>query len=132
VSCVVTLASSEGHRGHTVSVGNTVNVAADPEASAMGPDVWSEGARASAASAVRDGIVSRRELLERLEAAGLVTVVSASAGSVKTVLLRSWISAAGLAERAGWVSVPGGERDGQRFWLSVLDALRQTRPGSTC
>jgi hypothetical protein len=32
----------------------------------------------------------------------------------------------GLAERAGWVSVPGGERDEQRFWLSALDALRQT------
>jgi LuxR family maltose regulon positive regulatory protein len=68
--------------------------------------------------------------LERLGAAGLVTVVSAPPGSGKTVLLRSWISAAGLAERAGWVSVPGGEHDEQRFWLSVLDALRQTGPGS--
>ncbi len=96
----------------------------------MGPDVRSETAHASAALAGRGGIVSRRELLARLRAAGLVTVVSAPAGSGKTVLLRSWITAAGLAERAGWVSVPGGERDEQRFWLSVLDALRQTGPGS--
>ncbi len=59
-----------------------------------------------------------------------MTVVSAPPGSGKTVLLRSWITAAGLAGRAGWVSVPGGERDEQRFWLSVLDALRQTGPGS--
>jgi LuxR family transcriptional regulator, maltose regulon positive regulatory protein len=111
-------------------VGNTVNVAANPKASAMGPDVRSQTARALAVPAVRDGIVCRRELLERLGAAGLVTVVSAPPGSGKTVLLRSWITAAGLAERAGWVSVPGGERDEQRFWLSVLDALRQTGPGA--
>jgi LuxR family transcriptional regulator, maltose regulon positive regulatory protein len=116
--------------GNTVIVGNTVNVAADPKASAMGPDVRSETTSASAAFAARDGIVSRRELLARLRAAGQVTVVSAPPGSGKTVLLRSWISAAGLAARAGWVSVPGGERDEQRFWLSVLDALRQTGPGS--
>jgi LuxR family maltose regulon positive regulatory protein len=96
----------------------------------MGPDVRSDTARASAAPAVHDGIVPRRALLERLGAAGLVTVVSAPPGSGKTVLLRSWISAAGLAERAGWVSVHGGENDEQRFWLSVLDALRQTGPGS--
>jgi LuxR family maltose regulon positive regulatory protein len=107
-----------------------VNVAADPRASVTGPDVRSETAPASAAPAVRDGIVSRRELLERLGTAGLVTVVSAPPGSGKTVLLRSWISAAGLADRAAWVSVQGGERDEQRFWLSVLDALRQTGPGS--
>jgi LuxR family maltose regulon positive regulatory protein len=107
-----------------------VNVAADPRANVTGPDVRSETASASAAPAVRDGIVFRRELLERLRTAGLVTVVSAPPGSGKTVLLRSWITAAGLADRVGWVSVPGGERDEQRFWLSVLDALRQTGPGS--
>jgi LuxR family maltose regulon positive regulatory protein len=46
------------------------------------------------------------------------------------VLLRSWIDAAGLAERAAWVPVDRDERDPQRFWLAVLDALRQTTPGS--
>jgi LuxR family transcriptional regulator, maltose regulon positive regulatory protein len=59
-----------------------------------------------------------------------VTVVSAPPGAGKTVLLRSWISAAGLAERAAWVPVGRGERDPQQFWLSVLGALRQTAPGA--
>jgi LuxR family maltose regulon positive regulatory protein len=59
-----------------------------------------------------------------------VTVVSAPAGSGKTVLLRSWVGEAGLAERAAWVPVGRGERDPQRFWLAVLGALRQTVPGS--
>jgi LuxR family transcriptional regulator, maltose regulon positive regulatory protein len=59
-----------------------------------------------------------------------VTVVSAPAGSGKTVLLRSWIAEAGLAGRAAWVTAGRGERDPQRFWLSTLGALRQTGPGA--
>jgi LuxR family transcriptional regulator, maltose regulon positive regulatory protein len=59
-----------------------------------------------------------------------VTVVSAPAGSGKTVLLRSWIGDARLAEHAAWVAVERDERDPQRLWLAVLDALRQTIPGS--
>src|SRR6266704_3070109 len=76
------------------------------------------------------GVVSRPGLFERLGAAARVTVVSAPPGSGKTALLRSWIGAAGLAERAAWVAVERGERDPQRFWLSVADALRQTAPGA--
>src|SRR6516162_3454514 len=76
------------------------------------------------------GVVSRPGLWERLGAAGRVTVVSAPAGSGKTVLLLSWISEGGLAERAAWVPVGRDERDPQRFWLAVLGALRQTVPGS--
>jgi LuxR family maltose regulon positive regulatory protein len=60
-----------------------------------------------------------------------VTMVSAPAGSGKTVLLRSWIAEAGLGDRAAWVPVSREERDSQRFWLAVLDALRQTSAGST-
>jgi len=74
------------------------------------------------------GIVSRRRLFERLGASARVTVVSASPGSGKTVLLRSWISQAG-AGSAAWVTVRRGERDPQQFWLSVLGALRQTASG---
>jgi LuxR family maltose regulon positive regulatory protein len=59
-----------------------------------------------------------------------VTVLSAPPGSGKTVLLRSWISQTGLGERAAWVLAGRDERDAQRFWLSVLGALRQTVPGS--
>jgi len=59
-----------------------------------------------------------------------VTVVSAPPGSGKTVLLRSWISWAGLTERVAWVPAGRGERDPQRFWLAVLAALRRTVAGS--
>ena len=69
-------------------------------------------------------------LWERLGEAARVTLVSAPPGSGKTVLLRSWISAAGLAEYAAWVPVGRGEGDPQRLWLAMLDALRQTAPGS--
>jgi LuxR family maltose regulon positive regulatory protein len=60
-----------------------------------------------------------------------VIVVSAPAGSGKTVLLRSWIATApGLAGCAAWVSVGRGAGDPQPFWLSVLAALRQTGAGA--
>jgi len=75
-------------------------------------------------------VVSRPRLLGRLGAQARVSVVSAPAGSGKTVLLRSWISWAGLAGQAAWVAAGRGERDPLRFWLSVLAALRQTAAGS--
>jgi LuxR family transcriptional regulator, maltose regulon positive regulatory protein len=56
--------------------------------------------------------------------------VSAPAGSGKTFLLRSWIGEAGLADRAAWVSVQREERDPQRLWISVADALRDTAAAS--
>jgi LuxR family transcriptional regulator, maltose regulon positive regulatory protein len=76
------------------------------------------------------GIVSRPRLFERLGVSARVTVVSAPPGAGKTVLLRSWISQAGLAEHAAWVPAGRGEREPQQFWLSVLAALRRTAPGS--
>jgi LuxR family transcriptional regulator, maltose regulon positive regulatory protein len=80
--------------------------------------------------AVKDGFVSRYALFERLSRAGRVTQVSAPAGSGKTVLLRSWIGAVGLEQSTAWVSVRDEGRDPQRFWVSVLDSLRQTAAGS--
>ncbi|MGO9954490.1 MAG: LuxR C-terminal-related transcriptional regulator [Solirubrobacteraceae bacterium] len=69
-------------------------------------------------------LVQRDTLFERLSAPeGGVVLVCAPAGSGKTVLLRSWIEAAGLEDQVGWVSVERAERDAQRFWLSVIDAL---------
>jgi LuxR family transcriptional regulator, maltose regulon positive regulatory protein len=76
------------------------------------------------------GVVSRPGLWARLDGPARVTLVSAPPGSGKTVLLRSWIGAAGLSGRAAWVPVGRDERDPQRFWLSVLDVLRQTSAGS--
>ena len=40
------------------------------------------------------------------------------------MLLRSWIEDAGLSDRVAWVSIDRGERDAQRFWLSVVGSLR--------
>jgi LuxR family transcriptional regulator, maltose regulon positive regulatory protein len=80
--------------------------------------------------AVGGGTVSRRALFERLGRAGRVTQVSAPAGSGKTLLLRSWIGAAGLGGSTAWVSVPRQERNPQRFWVSVVSGLQQTAAGS--
>ncbi|HXT88985.1 MAG TPA: AAA family ATPase, partial [Trebonia sp.] len=75
-------------------------------------------------------VVVRHELLGRLDRAERVAQVSGPAGSGKTVLLRSWLNAAGLGGRTAWVSVPEGERNPQRFWVAVADALRGTAPGA--
>ena len=83
-----------------------------------------------AASGVRSWLVPRPGLFELLNTGERVALVSAPAGSGKTFLLRSWIAAEGQGDRVAWVSVARGERDGQAFWLSVLDSLRGTRIGS--
>jgi LuxR family transcriptional regulator, maltose regulon positive regulatory protein len=76
------------------------------------------------------GVVARPGLLQRLGGSARVTMMSAPAGSGKTVLLRSWIAESELAGRAAWVAAGREQRDPQRFWLSVLGALSQTRPGA--
>ncbi len=68
-------------------------------------------------------LVLRHRLFQRLAEGDAVTVVSAPAGSGKTSLLRSWIADARLDEHAAWSTVQRDERDGQRFWRSVRDAL---------
>jgi LuxR family maltose regulon positive regulatory protein len=70
------------------------------------------------------GVLFRSGLFARLSSRTRVTVVTAPAGSGKTVLLRSWISRAGLDEQAGWVSAGPDERDPRRLWPSVAGALR--------
>jgi LuxR family maltose regulon positive regulatory protein len=75
-------------------------------------------------------MVPRPVLLGRLEGPARVTVVSAAAGSGKTVLLRSWLGQEGLDGRAAWVPAGRGERDPQRFWASVAGALRRTSAGA--
>src|SRR5215813_2738692 len=97
---------------------------------AMGSAVGAGAVAGGAAGFGAGGVVARPRLVGRLGASARVSVVSAPAGSGKTVLLRSWIGGAGVAGRAAWVSAGRGERDPQQFWLSVLAALRQTSPGS--
>jgi LuxR family maltose regulon positive regulatory protein len=75
-------------------------------------------------------LIPRRGPFDLLRRAGRVTLVSAPAGSGKTSLLRSWVLEAGVVESTAWVSVEAGERDPQRFWLSVLDAVRGTKAGA--
>jgi AAA domain len=75
-------------------------------------------------STLTQSVVVRRELLGSLDGGAGVTVLSAPAGSGKTVLLRSWIEEAGLRDRVAWVSVERDERDAQLFWLSAVRELR--------
>ena len=95
----------------------------------MGSAVGSQAVVGGVAGPGAGGIVSRPRLFRRLGASSRVTVVSGPPGGGKTVLLRSWISQAGAAGSAAWVTVRRGEQDPQQFWLSVLSALRQTDPG---
>ena len=97
----------------------------------MTPDGSSQAdARHCPVPAVRGGIVSRPRLFERLGSAARISAISAPAGSGKTFLLRSWLFESGLADSAAWATVPAGGQDPQQFWISIIDALRDTIPGS--
>jgi len=96
----------------------------------MGSAVGAGAVAGGAAGRGAGGVVARPRLFGRLGAQARVSVVSAPPGSGKTVLLRSWISQARLADCAAWVAAGRGERDPQRFWLLVLGALRATAAGS--
>src|SRR3954453_2714343 len=80
---------------------------------------------------VTGSVVARRGLFGRLAVPRRVTQITAPAGSGKTMLLRSWVHQAGLVERTGWVWVEHEQRDAQRFWLSVIGALRSPPAGAT-
>ena len=72
------------------------------------------------------GLLDRGDLLERLDRATTkrMTVVSAPAGSGKTSLLRAWADRAAGTRRVAFVSVERDEHSAERFWSSVLDAIR--------
>ena len=109
---------------------NSIRRAVSWDDLAVGPAESPDDVAGRAARPGLSGVVRRPGLFERLGASARVTVLSAPPGSGKSVLLRSWIDESGLADRAAWVPLGRGEQDPQRFWLSVIGALRTTAAGS--
>ncbi len=74
---------------------------------------------------VARGLLAREDLLQMLDRAVTrrVTVVSAPPGSGKTSLLRLWARRSTNLRRVALVSVERDQRDAQRFWCAVLDAI---------
>jgi len=72
-------------------------------------------------------LIDRGELLAALDnaAAKKVTIISAPAGSGKTSLIRAWADRPGQRRRLAVVAVQRDQQDAQRFWLALLDAVRE-------
>ena len=72
------------------------------------------------------GLLDRKDLLQLLDRAVTkrLTVMSAPPGSGKTSLLRAWADRSTTLRRVAFVSVERDQRNDQRFWCSVLDAIR--------
>lgn len=68
----------------------------------------------------RSRLISRGRLLELLDHAPSIVVISAPAGSGKTELLKAW---AGERERVAWVTVERDELDAERLFTDVRNAL---------
>jgi LuxR family transcriptional regulator, maltose regulon positive regulatory protein len=84
---------------------------------------------ASTAPRLVRGVVARPRLFALLDegVAGPVTLVSAPAGSGKTMLVASWLrSTRSLPGPVAWADVARDESDATRFWLRVMDALRDS------
>jgi LuxR family maltose regulon positive regulatory protein len=77
---------------------------------------------------VARGLLDRDDLLQMLDRAVTkrVTVISAPPGSGKTSLLRAWEDRSTSPRRVAFVSVERDQRDAQRFWCAVLDAIRSS------
>ena len=74
-------------------------------------------------------ILARPHLMQRLNQAALqpLIIISAPAGWGKTTLVASWVQQAGRP--FGWISLDQGDNDLARFWLHIIAALQQIRPG---
>jgi ATP/maltotriose-dependent transcriptional regulator MalT len=79
---------------------------------------------------VQRGLVSRRELVDRLVAddGRRLTLVCAPPGWGKTVLLSEWRARAEETRPFAWVSLDEGDDDPVRFWGYVIGALRTVEP----
>jgi LuxR family maltose regulon positive regulatory protein len=101
----------------------------DVRSRALPPDEWPDGVLGTklVVPLPRWQIVSRPRLLDLLDAGtqGPLTLLSASPGAGKTVLLASWVTAGHPPGPVAWVTVDPGD-DPSRFWAHVLAALQGT------
>jgi len=113
----------DGWRKHRMAALQTPLVVAMTGAAATDPG---GGQPASRDVSVARSLLDRDDLLQMLDRAvgKRVTVISAPAGSGKTSLLRAWVDRSTDVRRVASVSVARDEQDAQRFWCSILDALR--------
>ena len=78
---------------------------------------------------VRETVLSRARLEERLDQDARLTLVAAPAGWGKTSLVSRWATARAAAHPVAWVSLDEGDDEPIRFWSYVLAALRAVRDG---
>jgi LuxR family maltose regulon positive regulatory protein len=78
-------------------------------------------------------LIDRSDLLAALDSATArkVTIISAPAGSGKTSLLRAWADRPGQPYRLAVVQVQRHQQDAQDFCLTLLEAVRRLRGGSS-
>lgn len=76
---------------------------------------------------LRDRLIPRSRLLERLSARVPLTLLSAGAGYGRTTLLSTWANA--CHGQVAWLTLEEGENDPLRFWSYILLALRKGLPG---
>src|SRR5664279_4893080 len=74
-----------------------------------------------------DGLIRRSRLLEDLElgVAGPLTLVSAPAGTGKTVLVSTWARRAQARGPVGWVTLEANDASRPAFWSSFSLALQR-------
>jgi LuxR family transcriptional regulator, maltose regulon positive regulatory protein len=72
-----------------------------------------------------EGFLQRARLLEHLElgVAGPLTLVSAPAGTGKTVLVSAWARRAQARGPVAWVTLDGQDKSRTRFWWSLVEGL---------
>src|SRR4051794_18223491 len=77
--------------------------------------------------AVPSGFVDRSRLVDqvRLGAAGPVTLVSAPAGTGKTVLVSSWAAGLDPADAIVWVSLETTDLDAATVWAHIIEGLER-------
>ena len=78
---------------------------------------------------VRETVLSRARLEERLDQDAPLTLVAAPAGWGKTSLVSRWATMRAATHPVAWVSLDEGDDEPIRFWSYVLAALRAVRDG---